>query len=48
MVRGDRRQQLRIRLPPAEFGTWLGGVALFALAALVPLKLAMIAYERGT
>jgi len=34
-------------LPTAEFGTWLGGVALFALAALVPLKLAMTAYERG-
>lgn len=35
-------------LPTAEFATWLGGMALFALAMLVPLKLAMLAYERGT
>jgi ABC-2 type transport system permease protein len=35
-------------LPVAEFGPWLGGVALFALAMLVPLKLSLLAYERGT
>jgi ABC-2 type transport system permease protein len=35
-------------LPTAEFATWLGGMALFALAMLVPLKFAMLAYERGT
>jgi ABC-2 type transport system permease protein len=35
-------------IPAAEFATWLGGVTLFALAMLVPLKLSMLAYERGT
>jgi ABC-2 type transport system permease protein len=34
-------------LPTAEFASWLGLVAAFALVALVPLKLSMLAYERG-
>ncbi|MFB6205775.1 MAG: ABC transporter permease [Haloglomus sp.] len=34
-------------LPAADFATWLAGLALFALTMLVPLKLAMVAYERG-
>jgi ABC-2 type transport system permease protein len=33
-------------LPATEFATWLGGVALFAVAMLVPLKLSLLAYER--
>ncbi|WP_276261004.1 ABC transporter permease [Haloglomus litoreum] len=35
-------------LPVTEFATWLAGIALFALAMLVPLKLSLLAYERGT
>jgi ABC-2 type transport system permease protein len=34
-------------LPATEFALWLGGMAAFALLALVPLKLAIVAYERG-
>jgi ABC-2 type transport system permease protein len=33
-------------LPATEFATWLGGIALFAVAMLVPLKLSLLAYER--
>jgi ABC-2 type transport system permease protein len=33
-------------LPASEFVPWLGLLAAFALVALVPLKLSMVAYER--